>query len=1010
MLERGKMDRSEAKEKSMQALTENTVRKFFEQIFSKNSEDTAYLELRAFNTNKKPVSKFYEYPKQLDLFLDESRAVNKKLCVYFGIGLKKEERGTKEATYDNLSIIPLDIDILKDCLDYKDKTKYPETPDEKDLNQLSDSEAFSIVKRYFNSIYLPLEPSWVFYTGHGVQVYYVLNESITEEKLKEFKKVIEFDNVNKGFINADSNIYDLARVLRIPGSNNKKFQEKQGRILSHKNNVYSFDQILNEFKSHVQFKEQVKSENIEETTYEANSEINWDYVPPCVKKALELRKTGSANREIQLFLRAFFMRYFNQDSGNDARKTLEIFKKYSNNFNEELTLKSLEEWFKTRRAPSNCANSPAELKESCKNCSIVNIKRGNPLKSYFLTKRENEEVTAEQLEEQLEEKQVLIKRVGGASIINKTWEKELANSTMIMSKNIGSYSKPHINHVQYFNLEDFEYNKELVLNKKVIDILDEEHAFLDFVNTVKTKNVTWEDFAEDYYLTYQHIVKKYDKNQKIKRSKAYGFFGENYSILGNDWELDSKYVCHGKAKKLRELFDLKYEMGEIEDLIYHLDQYLQDDLGKWILEYSMASLFRYYLMDTKKLDMFPNLVITGQLGTGKSARIKLLFAKMFLNLDILNSKKVAGGTGIRLENEQYCNLPLIIDEAEIPEQMYDILKILGTSKRTEDSRYNISTRIENSLIRPLMVSANSIRIEDPALVDRCVIIDVDDLALVNTEDEHRYLIDKINKLGAFIYRNIDKFYEQLKTLDFKASRKNAKESIFYIGKELLKFLFESFGMKYNSSSENPVESYTHTSTLGKRIRKTIIDDIKRVIVTEEGVQYNIYDAVNNSVPGDAYNKLMNKLSAVGVFVKEDRKEGFIKLLLTNESKDHLNIDKLGIYSLRKLKNEEEFDYKEYKIDGKTKKALSMNLMPIEKDREIGFVRTDSENLDSDERIILELIKDEVEEKKSNVVSRAAVISRAMFRNYQEGAVEDKIKVMIDKGILTAFKDQKLMIA
>ena len=43
-----------------------------------------------------------------------------------------------------------------------------------------------------------------------------------------------------------------------------------------------------------------------------------------------------------------------------------------------------------------------------------------------------------------------------------------------------------------------------------------------------------------------------------------------------------------------------------------------EDFSKIILEWGLASVFRYYLMDKRKLDKFPYLLIKGKQGIGKN--------------------------------------------------------------------------------------------------------------------------------------------------------------------------------------------------------------------------------------------------------------------------------------------------------------------------------------------------------------------------------------------------------
>ncbi|MCS3901729.1 hypothetical protein [Methanococcus voltae] len=953
----------------------NTVNVFFRSVFdvaSKNIDEDKFIELRAFNSNGKPVQKYFKYPNELPKFLAESVTLNNLMSVYYGIGLRKEHKGTKDATFDNISIIPIDIDVLKDVLNYGDPKK-DEKFLEKDITKITDLEAHKLVEDYYKNLNLPIKPTFSFFTGHGIQLYYLLENSITEEELLKFKKLIEFDNKNNYIVNGDSNIYDLARVLRIPFSDNKKYISKKGRVLEINDVKYDYNAVINQFKNYVNYKDNVLNENYEERDFKSIEEINWDYVPPCVKKALELRKNGEANRDIQLFLRAFFMMIFNQVQGEDVSKTLSIFKEYSNNFNEDLTLRSLEEWFNSRRAPTNCMNCPIQ---ECSTCWLANKKKGNPLKAYYVKKINAEEKSVDELEA------LMLGNVGklemecfrGIYNINKETERRTNSDgeEIVRTRSLAYFTKPKLVNKHFFDLHDVLKGKELEINKEFIDIFD-DYAFYDFVEVAKSGNGGHQKYLYEYDLIYKWILKKFEVDECKKVTKSYGYFDKSHIILPNEWELPRKTAMLHYKRDFIKLFNEKYTEEDIKDIVKHLKLYLQDDVSKWILEYTMASVFRYYFLSNRKIDMFPNLIVTGLHAQGKSARVRLLFSKLLLNSEYQYGEAVTQGTGIRLEEEQWVNLPMLFDELkEIPKKLEGMIKRIGTGAEDVTQRYRRDGEWNgSSVIRPLLITTNDLNVNDMALISRCIIVDIDDIKTVNTIDEYRWLYDKIHLLGRWIYDNLGMIGEQIENLKFSGDREKAKENVIKIGRAILGAVFHNFGESYIQSSDYPVENYSAVNTPDKAIRKCIIESVRRNIkYTINGQTYDIYDVMYDPEPTVKSN-IEKQLRAHGMDLKE--RDGAIYLVLSKDAYDILDIDKYNVAEVGKLKAY--WDYKTTAIKGRGKvKAIWMPLQKAEpknkhsknieveyNDTTVTVYETILENVDENDNVKIDIIIEKVKE-------------------------------------------------
>ncbi len=163
-----------------------TLESFFQILWG---SEKGFAELRLIGTDKTIRQCFFEYPEQLDKLVAQAQEANGKYNVFFGVCLRKERRGRTE----NVSCAPgfwCDID-------------FKNTPME---------EAFPILKSFL------LKPTVCNLSGFGLQSFWVAKEPISD-----LKCVVA---INKGLVKVlkgDPGATDIARVLRVPGTKNLKY-------------------------------------------------------------------------------------------------------------------------------------------------------------------------------------------------------------------------------------------------------------------------------------------------------------------------------------------------------------------------------------------------------------------------------------------------------------------------------------------------------------------------------------------------------------------------------------------------------------------------------------------------------------------------------------------------------------------------------------------------------------------------------------------------------------------
>ena len=165
---------------------------------------TGRIELRAKSADGPIVAReFCTTYDKVQRFADKHGGRDQKLAVYYGVG----KRGAgADGTKENVLSVPAlwsDIDVGKHGWDYA-----------------------TIVKAFHD---LPgcLQPSALVHSGGGLHAYWLLDEAIefdTPGKETWHTAVAEFERCNKAFghFTGGDNVFDISRVLRLPGTFNAR--------------------------------------------------------------------------------------------------------------------------------------------------------------------------------------------------------------------------------------------------------------------------------------------------------------------------------------------------------------------------------------------------------------------------------------------------------------------------------------------------------------------------------------------------------------------------------------------------------------------------------------------------------------------------------------------------------------------------------------------------------------------------------------------------------------------
>ncbi|WP_018153488.1 FeoC-like transcriptional regulator [Methanothermococcus thermolithotrophicus] len=487
-----------------------------------------------------------------------------------------------------------------------------------------------------------------------------------------------------------------------------------------------------------------------------------------------------------------------------------------------------------------------------------------------------------------------LEKIRNVYSIYKTFIKDNGSENI---KYIAVFPKPKIENIEYFDGHRYTKKKLLKMRGEVIDMYDED-CFFNFIQLAKNGNINIGNYIKEFNGIYNYVVKRFDNTSTIRKTESWGYFGEGKAIF-KGWDIN---ITGEKAKRFEELLNTEYKEEELKELAQKLNEYVKnEEFSKIILEWSLASIFRYSLMDERRLDKFPYLLIKGKQGIGKTARINILFSKFLLNTTTAYSVDDVKGSIAKLAKEQYINLPMWFDELKIfPDRLVDMLKQLGTNKEYLMTRGNKNVEKEDYrfyLRRPFLISTNQFTIDDPALLDRFIVLYAEDYELIDNAKIGKEIFNNIHKLGAWIYDNIEEIKKEvIDKLEFEADRELANETVLYIGRELAKHIFSKFGVEYTPSTR-VIYGNDSVVTSKDSIRHKIIEKtIKLSEYVKDGIRYNILDYF---VDPAEYNTVEKILAKYGIFPYTD-KIGNNYIAITKTGILHMDLKEEGIKKLSEL--------------------------------------------------------------------------------------------------------------
>ena len=287
------------------------LKKFFQEVYGRvwkafqRHYSGAYIEIRMINQEGHITREFFPvhqlgFEKALEeaiSYVEKWNGEENKYNAFWGIALRKEKKGSKEATIPYIAFVPFDLDILKDHLHLTGE-----------LPNIEEAEAREKVISYYQETIRPrlkkfdLIPTWVYYTGHGVQGIWALVGFITERELLEVKNFLV-----EG-MESDPKIYELARILRVPFSINWKIPEhpKRGELIEKNEVYYDFQDFLEKVKAYYkEYGSKTSTPETGEVSPELRRKFSQSKRPPCVEKALNGVKEGMRN-STAYFLASYF--------------------------------------------------------------------------------------------------------------------------------------------------------------------------------------------------------------------------------------------------------------------------------------------------------------------------------------------------------------------------------------------------------------------------------------------------------------------------------------------------------------------------------------------------------------------------------------------------------------------------------------------------------------------------------------------------------------------------------
>lgn len=195
------------------------------------SEGLGRIEVRAKSSEGPVVAReFCSTVDQVQRFADKYGTKDEKLAVYFGVG--KRIKGARDGKKESILSVPAlwsDIDVGKHGWD------------------------FSAIVRAFHDLPGCLQPSALVHSGGGLHAYWLLDEPLAFDDANTWDgDVQKFEEVNKlfGQRTGGDNVFDISRVLRLPGTYNAR-RGKECHVIWfyrwHKHSIATLADAMNDF-------------------------------------------------------------------------------------------------------------------------------------------------------------------------------------------------------------------------------------------------------------------------------------------------------------------------------------------------------------------------------------------------------------------------------------------------------------------------------------------------------------------------------------------------------------------------------------------------------------------------------------------------------------------------------------------------------------------------------------------------------------------------------------------
>jgi hypothetical protein len=132
----------------------------------------------------------------------------------------------------------------------------------------------------------PFAPSYTVFTGHGIHCYWLLSESVDAQTMQD--RIEEDLRLLRDLVGGDINVCEIARVMRLPGSHNSKFEGENtpAEVLTSNGRRYhleDLEEMLAETSPIILHKERPKAVTAGETNYHV--EYGQQVKPPIDVKA-----------------------------------------------------------------------------------------------------------------------------------------------------------------------------------------------------------------------------------------------------------------------------------------------------------------------------------------------------------------------------------------------------------------------------------------------------------------------------------------------------------------------------------------------------------------------------------------------------------------------------------------------------------------------------------------------------------------------------------------------------